>query len=168
MPAASDLTAAQPLADGAAPRALAELLEQARALQQAALAGHAQRPLLGKNIAVLCERMDDPDARQFRDAAAELGAQVSHIRLGLAELRTPKELSHAARVLGRLYDALACEGISSELVRQVGDAAGVPVFDGILDAGHTTDQLGSLLGGAGSAEDLQRYVLQAALLRAIA
>ena len=167
MPVASDSTGL-PHADGAPSRALAELLEQARALQQAALAGHARRPLLGKNIALLCEREDDPDARQFRSAAAELGAQVSHIRLGLSELRTPQELRHAARVLGRLYDALACEGMASELVRQVGDAAGVPVFDGIATAGLTTAQLGGLLGGAGSAEDHRRFVLQAALLRAIA
>jgi ornithine carbamoyltransferase len=145
------------------PRELSTVLDHARALQRAALAGTTQPLLRGKNLGLLCEA-DDGDAALFRRAASELGAHVAHILPSLSGLSTPKEVQHTARLLGRLYDAVECQGMAAALVRQVGDAAGVPVFDGIASARHPTAMLARQLGGDTSEDDNRRFVLQAVLL----
>ena len=150
------------------PRDVTAVLASARTLQRAAGAGKVQPLLRGKNLGLLCEADDDRDAALFRRAAVELGAHVAHIRPSLSELSTPQEVQHTARLLGRLYDALECQGMAPALVQQVGNDAGVPVYDGIASQGHPTAILAALLGGDTSPADNRRFVLQAVLLNTIA
>lgn len=146
---------------------VAALLAHARSLQSAARSGSTQPLLKGKNLALLCDAADDADAALFRRAAAELGAHVSHIRPSLSERSAPHEVEHAARMLGRFYDAVECQGVSSTLVRQVGEHASVPIYDGIATAHHPTARLAEQLDGGGADADNRRYVLQALLLSTI-
>jgi len=152
------------------------VLDSARTLQRAARDGRTptpqtplqtpplpQTPLRGKNLGLLSEA-DDGDAALFRQAATELGAHVAQIRPSLSGLSTPQEVQHTARMLGRLYDAVECQGMAAALVQQVGVAAGVPVYDGIAGQAHPTARLAALLGGDSSAADNRRFVLQAVLL----
>ena len=83
------------------------------------------------------------------------------------ELSTALEVQHTARMLGRLYDAVECQGMASALVQQVGDEAGVPVFDGIATHDHPTARLAEQLEGGASSADNRRFVLQAVLLSTI-
>ncbi len=140
----------------------------ARALQQAAHEGRTQALLRGKNLALLCERGDDADAEFFRRAATELGANVAHIRPKLSALSTPEEVQHTARVLGRLYDAIECQGIAAALVRSLGADAGVPVYDGLASARHPSAALAESLGSDAAPSHNRRFVLQAVLLGSVA
>ena len=143
------------------------VLANARALSRAAMAGATQPLLRGKNFGLLCES-DDAGSALFRHAAVELGAHVSQIRPSLSKLSTPKEIETTARVLGRLYDALECEGMPPALVRQVRSEAGVPVYDGIGSQDHPTARLAEQLDGDGTPADKRRFVLQAVLLGTLA
>src|SRR5256885_17051908 len=109
------------------PRDMNAVLASARSLQRAAQAGATQPLLRGKNLGLLCEA-NDANADLFRRAASELGAHVAHIRPSLSDLSTPKEVQHTARMLGKLYDAVECQGMAPGLVRQVGDVAGGPGY----------------------------------------
>ena len=150
------------------PRDVSAVLASARTLQRAAQAGTTQPLLRGKNLGLLCEADDDLDAALFRRAVVELGAHVAHIRPSLSELSTPQEVQHTARMLGRLYDAVECQGMAPALVQQVGTEAGVPVYDGIASQDHPTAKLAELLGDEASPADNRRFVLQAVLLSTIA
>lgn len=154
--------------DPMSPRDVTAVLANARTLQRAAEAGTTQPLLRGKNLGLLCEADDDGDAALFRRAAVELGAHVAHIRPSLSELSTPQEVQHTARMLGRLYDAVECQGMAPALVQQVGNDAGVPVYDGIASQDHPTAKLAELLGRDTSPADNRRFVLQAVLLTTIA
>jgi ornithine carbamoyltransferase len=70
-------------------------------------------------------------------------------------------------MLGKLYDAVECQGMAPTLVRQVRDGAGVPVYDGIASPRHPTAQLAHQLGGDTSDADNRRFVLQAVLLNSL-
>ncbi len=160
--------------DPIAPRDVAFVLGNARALQLAAQAGDMRTSLRGRKFGLMCEADNDhhedsdSDAALFRRAAVELGAHVAHIRPSLTELSTPQEVRHTARMLGRLYDAVECQGMAPDLVHQMGVDAGVPVYDGIASRRHPTAKLDSLLGGDGSPLDKRRFVLQAVLLSTVA
>ena len=154
--------------DPIAPRDVAFVLDNARALQIAAQAGGAQALLRGRKFGLMCEVDSASDAALFRRAAVELGAHVAHIRPSLTELSTPLEVQHTARMLGRLYDAVECQGMAADLVHQLGTDAGVPVFDAIASQRHPTAKLDSQLGGDAPALDKRRFVLQAVLLSTVA
>lgn len=150
-------------------RDLAAVLASARGLQRAAADAGGVLPLLrGKKLGLLCEDDTSPDAQLFRRSAEELGAHVAHIRPSLSDLTTALEVRHTANMLGRLYDAVECQDLSSALVREVRKEAGIPVYDGVGLRHHATATLAELLDGSGSAADRRRFVLQAALLQTIA
>ena len=143
------------------------MLDRARALQHAARSGSTQPLLSGKNLGLLGEAADKGGAELFRRAAVELGAQVAHLRPSLSELSTPQEVQHTARMLGRLYDAVECQGMAPALVLRMGHEAGVPVYDGIASQRHPTAALAALLGDDASAADKRRFVVQAVLLNSL-
>jgi ornithine carbamoyltransferase len=143
------------------------LLDQARSLQSAALAGRVQPLLRGKNLGLLCADDTQAQALLFRQAASELGAHVAHIGMSLSEHSAAQEVTHTARMLGRLYDAVECQGLRSALVRQMADEAGIAVYDGLACNEALIERLAGQLGNDTAAGDNRRYVLQALLLHTI-
>lgn len=143
------------------------LLAHAGMLQRAAENGKTPTLLKGKKLGLLCEADDDGEAALFRRAAVELGAHVAHVRSNLSALSKPQEVQNMAHVLGRLYDAVECQGMAPALVRQVGENAGVPVYDGLTATGHPIAGLSMQLEGDAAPADKLRYLMQAVLLRTI-
>jgi len=121
------------------------VLDTACSLKKADREGHPQRPLRGKNIAVMCESPSDPALASFTAAATALGAQVAHIRPSSSRITQPHESHETALVLGRLYDAIECEGMPLSLVQEVERTAGRPVFNGLAAADHPLRVLGDLM-----------------------
>jgi ornithine carbamoyltransferase len=151
-----------------APRDASALLASADTLRRAAEAGATQPLLRGKNFGLMSEADDEAGAALFRRSVVELGGHVAHIRTSLSARSTGQEVQHTARMLGRLYDAVECQGLASDIVQRVGDDAGVPVFDGIACHNHPTAKLIGQLGGDTAPADARRFVLQAVLLGALA
>ena len=153
--------------DPLTPHELSFVLDTARALLLSAAAGDARALLRGRQFGLLCESESDGAAALFRQAATALGAQVTHIRPSLMALATPNEIQRTAQMLGRLYDAVACEGVLPALALAMA-GAGVPVYDGLASAQHATARLAALLAGEASAADKRRVILQALLLSSVA
>ena len=142
-------------------------LEQARSLQRATLDGHAPLLLRGKNLGLLCDDDTRPAAVLFRASASALGAHVAHIGMDLGERSPAQEVARTAQLLGRLYDAIECQGLARTLVGQIAEQSGIPVYDGMaLDAAQLT-RLALLLGPESALADNRRLALQALLLHSI-
>ena len=139
------------------------LLAQARALQSLIDAGQGQSLLRGKNLGLLCETDDREDALRFRRAATDLGARVAQIRPDLSAASPNSEVVDTGRMLGRLYDGIECVGLSAGVVKCLGAAANVPVFDGISSVNHPTAKLAAQLAGRQS-DERHRLMLQAILI----
>jgi len=146
------------------------LLSRARLLQAASLRGAPSRQLKGKKLGLVCDEGSDGSESRllFQHAAEELGAHVAIIRPALSNLGNSGEIEHTARVLGRFYDALECQGMAPDVVRQIGRHAGIPVYDGLACASHSTARLAALLDERTSPADNRRFVLQALLLGSVA
>ncbi len=144
------------------------LLKNARVLRRATEECQTNTLLRGKKLALLCDSEEADDAALFKSAASNLGAHVSHIRPRLTELSKPDVLRHTARMLGRLYDGVECQGLAPALVEAVGREAGVPVYDGLASAAHPTARLAGLLGAEDMPGKLRQLVLQTVLLSTLA
>jgi ornithine carbamoyltransferase len=156
-----------PAPDSLPPDEEKALLDQARSLQRAAAAGRVQPLLRGKNLGLLCADDNQAQARLFREAASELGAHVAHIGMSPSERSATQEVAHTARMLGRLYDAVECQGLDSALVRQMADEAGIAVYDGLACNDELISHLAGQLDNGLAAGDNRRFVLQAMLVRTI-
>jgi ornithine carbamoyltransferase len=153
----------------AVPSAAAQqtLLARARLLQQAQLSPEGlPRLLQGRRLGLLCAGPAEaaaPQAELFQRAAEALGAQVVRLQPAL-------DLEHVediGRMLGRLYDAVECQGLAPAMVLALARAAGVPVFDALAGPHSAGARLVSLLAGPGAAEDKRRWLLQAALVEGL-
>jgi len=143
------------------------LLACARGLRESPLATTG-RALRGKNLCLLSATLDHPGAALLLQAATGLGAQVARVPASLSESSSADEVQHTARLLGRLYDGVACAGMPSDLVRRIAADAEVPVFDGIAAPDHPVTRLADQLGDDTPAHDNQRLVIQALLLCTLA
>jgi ornithine carbamoyltransferase len=119
------------------------LLDTARSLKHSHATGGDTRLLRGKNVALLSDV--DPAAHPFDAAAAALGARVSRIAPSASRLGTDADVQATARLLGRLYDAIECEGLEPALVEAIERHAGVPVFNGLSAPDHPMRVLADLL-----------------------
>jgi len=143
------------------------LLDQARALQRAAAAGRVQPLLRGKNLGLLCADDTQGQALLFRQAASELGAHVAHIGVSLSERSSAQEVAHTARMLGRLYDAVECQGLPGALVQQMAAVAGIAVYDALAGNEALITRLARRLGDDTELAQNRRFALQALLLHTI-
>lgn len=98
--------------------------------------GAPQMLLRGKNIGLICGQSDPEDASTFERAATGLGARVARIRSADAGLAPGAELIATARMLGRLYDAVECQGVDGEVVAQLAQHAGTVVYNAIGSTSH--------------------------------
>lgn len=117
------------------------LLAAARALRRAP-AGSA--PLAGKHVAVLYRDPSSASAEVLTAAAAALGAKVTHVKTSEA-LADPRDLQAMARMLGRLYDAVACDANDHSTLIALERDSGVPVFNGVAHAMHPTRLLADVM-----------------------
>ena len=138
-------------------------MHQRRALQlqQAVLEGRTSALLRGKNFALLYEAQFDETQKLFRRAVEELGGRVTVMYSTLSLDSAEREVQHTARMLGRLYDAVECQGMDAALVDRIHQCAGVPVLDGAATQGHAVTRLAELLGDEAPLADNRRFVLQA-------
>ena len=143
------------------------LLACARRLRESPAAA-TKRALRGKNLCLLSATQDYPGAALLLQAAIDLGANVAQVPPSLSAASSADEVQHTARLLGRLYDGVACAGIPPELVRRIAADADVPVFDGISAPDHIVARLAEQLGDDTPTQDNQRLMIQALLLCTLA
>jgi len=142
----------------------ATMLATASDLQRAAMT-YAVPPLLaGKHLCVLGPATDGRDAHAFIEAARELGAQVTALQPSQLALRTPADVARCAGLLGRLYDAVECQGVTADLVHELREVAHIPVYDALAGDGHHTAALAERLEIDAPLATRRRRVLQAMLL----
>ena len=141
-------------------RAADLVLVQARALQ--GLARDRQPLLRGKQFGLLCDDAADPSALLFRRACGALGAHVSLVRPLRHEADDAGSFDDTARLLGRLYDAIECQGPATALVQLLRERVGIPVFAGSATPEHPSVRLIEQLDG--SPAERRECVLQALLI----
>jgi ornithine carbamoyltransferase len=126
-------------------RDLLYLLDLARDLKRAKYSGVARQSLLGKNIALIFEKSSTRTRCAFEVAAHDEGAHVTYIDPASSQIGHKESMKDTARVLGRMYDAIEYRGTGQEIVEELAEYAGVPVFNGLTDEFHPTQMLADVL-----------------------
>jgi ornithine carbamoyltransferase len=126
-------------------RDLRYLLDLSRDLKRAKYAGTEQQHLSRKEIALIFEKTSTRTRCAFEVAAHDQGANVTYIDPASSQIGHKESMKDTARVLGRMYDAIEYRGFSQEIVEELANYAGVPVFNGLTDEYHPTQMLADVL-----------------------
>lgn len=127
------------------PEEIEYLLDLAAELKAAKKNGSEERRLRGRNIALIFEKTSTRTRCAFEVAAYDQGANVTYLEPGGSQIGHKESIKDTARVLGRMYDAIEYRGFGQEIVEELAEYAGVPVYNGLTNEFHPTQILADML-----------------------
>ena len=81
----------------------------------------------------------------FEVAAHDLGIGVTYLDPKGSQIGKKESIADTARVLGRMFDGIEYRGYGQEIVEELAEYAGVPVWNGLTNEYHPTQMLADLL-----------------------
>nr|MBD3622898.1 ornithine carbamoyltransferase [Sunxiuqinia sp.] len=124
---------------------ISDLLELAEKLKAAKYNKSEEQLLKGKNIALIFEKTSTRTRCAFEVAAFDQGAHVTYLGPSGSQIGYKESMKDTARVLGRMYDGVEYRGFGQEIVEELGQYAGVPVWNGLTNDFHPTQILADFL-----------------------
>lgn len=99
----------------------------------------------GKNVALIFEKTSTRTRCSFEVAANDLGMGSTYLDPKASQIGKKESIADTARVLGRMFDAIEYRGYGQEIVEELADKAGVPVWNGLTNEFHPTQLLADML-----------------------
>jgi len=127
------------------PAEIGFLLKLSADLKSAKYSGTEQPGLKGKEIALIFEKDSTRTRVGFEVAAHDQGATVTYLGPSGSHIGHKESVRDTARVLGRVYDAIEYRGFGQQIVEQLAEFSGVPVYNGLTDEFHPTQILADFL-----------------------
>jgi|TARA_B110000263_G_scaffold156308_1_gene135754 ornithine carbamoyltransferase len=124
---------------------LRHLLDLAKTLKTEKIEGIEQQRLSGKNIALIFEKPSTRTRCAFEVAAYDQGAHATYLGSSGTQIGQKESIKDTARILGRMYDGIEYRGFDQEIVEELANFAGVPVWNGLTDQFHPTQILADFL-----------------------
>ncbi|MFF7988188.1 ornithine carbamoyltransferase [Kitasatospora xanthocidica] len=121
------------------------LVDLAAGLKAAKYAGTERPRLRGKNIALIFEKTSTRTRCAFEVAAHDQGATTTYLDPAASQIGHKESIKDTARVLGRMFDGIEYRGHGQEVVEELAEHAGVPVWNGLTDEWHPTQMLADVL-----------------------
>ena len=127
------------------PTEIGALLQLAAELKAKKKAGIPHKLCEGKNIALIFEKTSTRTRCSFEVAAHDLGMQVTYLDPSGAQISKKESIADTAQVLGRMFDGIEYRGYGQEIVEELAQYAGVPVWNGLTNEFHPTQILADFL-----------------------
>ena len=127
------------------PEEILHLLELSKILKAAKYGGYEQPRMNGKNVALIFEKSSTRTRCAFEVAAYDQGAKVTYLGPSGSQIGHKESMKDTARVLGRMYDGIEYRGFGQDIVEELGEYAGVPVWNGLTNEFHPTQILADVL-----------------------
>ena len=99
----------------------------------------------GRNIALILKKTSTRTRCSFEVAAHDLGMGVTYLDPSGSQIGKKESIADTARVLGRMFDGIEYRGFGQEIVEELAEYAGVPVWNGLTNEYHPTQMLADLL-----------------------
>jgi ornithine carbamoyltransferase len=127
------------------PEEINYFLELAAELKKTKKEGKEKQLLKGKNIALIFEKSSTRTRCAFEVAAYDQGANVTYLGPSGSQIGQKESMKDTARVLGRMFDGIEYRGFGQNIVEELAEYAGVPVWNGLTNEFHPTQILADFL-----------------------
>ncbi|MCP8941083.1 ornithine carbamoyltransferase [Alsobacter sp. SYSU M60028] len=123
------------------------ILKAAADLKQGRVRGarQAHRPLEGKTLAMIFDKPSTRTRVSFDVAMRELGGETIMLTGAEMQLGRGETIGDTARVLSRYVDAIVIRMLDQNAVRELAEAATVPVINGLTKASHPCQIMADVL-----------------------
>jgi ornithine carbamoyltransferase len=121
------------------------LLDLSIKLKADKINGNEEQKLKGKNIALIFEKSSTRTRCAFEVAALDQGAHVTYLGPSGSQIGHKESMKDTARVLGRMYDGIEYRGFGQNVVEELAEFSGVPVWNGLTDEFHPTQILADFM-----------------------
>ena len=121
------------------------LLDLAAELKDKKKKGIPVDTLRGKNVALIFEKTRTRTRCSFEVAAHDLGMGATYLDPKSSQIGKKESIADTARVLGRMFEGIEYRGYGQEIVEELAEHAGVPVWNGLTNEYHPTQMLADLL-----------------------
>ena len=99
----------------------------------------------GKNVALIFEKTSTRTRCSFEVAAHDLGMNVTYLDPSGSQIGKKESIADTARVLGSMYEGIEYRGFGQQIVEELAEYAGVPVWNGLTNEFHPTQMLADVL-----------------------
>ena len=127
------------------PEEITYLIDLSEDFKRLKRCGVSHRHLEGKNIVLLFEKTSTRTRCSFEVGARDLGMGVTYLDPGSSQMGKKESIEDTARVLGRMYDGIEYRGFDQEIVEELSQNAGVPVWNGLTTEFHPTQMIADML-----------------------
>ena len=127
------------------PEEINYLIDLAWRLKDEKKKGITHRLCEGKSIALVFEKTSTRTRCAFEVAAADLGMHPVYLDPQGSQIGKKESIKDTARVLGRMFDGIEYRGFGQEIVEELAEYAGVPVWNGLTNEFHPTQILADFL-----------------------
>ena len=127
------------------PEEIRYLIDLSKELKDKKKKGIAHDELKGKNIALIFEKTSTRTRCSFEVAAHDLGMHVTYLDPSGSQIGKKESIKDMARVLGRMFYGIEYRGYGQEIVEQLAEYAGVPVWNGLTNEFHPTQMIADML-----------------------
>lgn len=127
------------------PEEITYLVELGQELKQKKKAAIPHDDLKGKNIALIFEKTSTRTRCSFEVAAHDLGMHVTYLDPSGSQIGKKESIKDTARVLGRMYDGIEYRGFGQEIVEELAEYAGIPVWNGLTNEFHPTQMIADMM-----------------------
>ncbi|MBQ7751855.1 MAG: ornithine carbamoyltransferase [Clostridia bacterium] len=121
------------------------LLDLSASLKEKKKSGIPHRLCEGKNIALIFEKTSTRTRCAFEVAASDLGIHPVYLSPDASQIGKKESIADTARVLGRMFDGIEYRGFGQEIVEELAEKSGVPVWNGLTNEFHPTQILADFL-----------------------
>ncbi|MCR5098025.1 MAG: ornithine carbamoyltransferase [Lachnospiraceae bacterium] len=121
------------------------LIDLAAELKEKKKKGIPHNELTGKNIVLIFEKTSTRTRCSFEVAAHDLGMHVTYLDPDGSQIGRKESIADTARVLGRMFDGIEYRGFGQDIVDELAENAGVPVWNGLTDQSHPTQMIADML-----------------------
>ena len=127
------------------PEEILYMVDLAAELKDKKKKGIAHDALTGKNIALIFEKTSTRTRCSVEVAAHDLGMHVTYLDPSGSQIGKKESIADTARVLGRMFDGIEYRGFGQDIVEELAEYAGVPVWNGLTNEFHPTQMLADVL-----------------------
>ena len=127
------------------PEEMEYLMDLASELKAKKKAGIPHKLCEGKNVALIFEKTSTRTRCAFEVAAADLGMHPVYLDPSGSQIGKKESIPDTARVLGRMFDGIEYRGFGQEIVEELAEYAGVPVWNGLTNEFHPTQILADFM-----------------------
>ncbi|AKI97142.1 ornithine carbamoyltransferase [Kosmotoga pacifica] len=121
------------------------LIDIAKQVKAEKRTGIITQRFLGKTLAIIFEKRSTRTRTAFETAFGEEGGHPVFLSKDDIHLGVKEDLEDTARVLGRMFDAIAFRGFKQETAETLAKWSGIPVYNGLTDLYHPTQILADFM-----------------------